>query len=998
MASLKARRFNPIAFTPWPVTVISSLVYISLLIPIIVIQVVVPPAPKTDPRGVNITEAWDDLQELTDGYHPFNSRRNDEVHQFLLERIEAIIDSTKGGDARVIEDGIAVTDISPDVFVFNDEVSNLTYSSRGIGKSPIAGVYFESTNIIVYIRGSEDERENWWEDPDGKPSGKGGVLVNAHYDSVSTGYGATDDGVGVVTLLQLLRYFTTPGHRPRKGLVLLFNNGEEDFLNGARVFSQHPMAKFAHTFLNLEGAGAGGRAALFRSTDTEVTRFYQNAKHPFGSVVAGDGFKMGLIRSETDYVVFNGMLGLRGLDVAFIEPRARYHTDQDDARHTSVDSIWHMLSAAIGTTEGLVSYEGSEFDPPSEKDGQVDTAKGTIGVWFDVFGSSFAVFQLHTLFALSVTLLVVAPLVLLVTGIAIRKKDRMYLFSNSVLVEGTGERVPLYGLRGLFRYPIILVMASAASVGLAYLLTKFNPFIIHSSPFAVWSMMLSVWVFLVWFFSRVAEFARPSVLQRAYGFTWLFILFWVALVVNTVYSNQKGLAAGYFVFFYFLGTFMATWVSYFELAALPRKSEYAAQVSRTLRPSRSSFSSRLLSPSSDELPSGSRLSDEGEEEQDEPTESTALLRGGQRTTFANYTRTYGDPDALYDAEGIEDSKKDAGVFAAEQQWSWKLPRWIWLLQLLLMAPVVLMFVGPLGLILTSAMSQVGSDGVPLLVVYLSIATFSILLLLPLLPFLHRFTYHIPTFLLLIFTGTLIYNLSSFPFSAENRLKLFFLQEVNLDNGSNTASLIGMQPFVRDAISSIPSARGQSITCDNSSTFGGREKCSWSGIDPQVVPDDDGHMEKWVTFNVSRAEDGNNKKKNNHKNNKKAHFEISGKNTRACRLKFDTPIRNYTVHGSALDERMPHTGPQGVAEIRLWSRTWERVWSVDVEWGEEGEDAAVGSEDNDGGLSGKVICIWSDYNTSGVIPALDELRMFAPTWVGVTKFSDGLVEGSRAFNI
>ncbi|QSS64677.1 peptidase family M28 family [Histoplasma capsulatum] len=296
MASSRAQWFNPIAFTPWPVTCITTIVYLALLIPILVINLVVPSAPETNPKGVNLTEAWRDLQHLTGGFHPYNSRRNDEVHEWLLSRINSIIRPTvEAGQPSSANDNL------PEVFVFDDNRSNLTYSNGGVGKTSIVGVYFESTNIIVYIRGSEDGLENWWEHSNGKPKGKGGVLVNAHYDSVSTGYGATDDGIGVVSLLQLLRYFTTPGNNPRKGLVLLFNNGEEDYLNGAHVFSQHPLSNFTHTFLNLEGAGAGGRAALFRTTDTEVTRFYGNTKHSFGSVLAADGFKLGLLRSQTDY-------------------------------------------------------------------------------------------------------------------------------------------------------------------------------------------------------------------------------------------------------------------------------------------------------------------------------------------------------------------------------------------------------------------------------------------------------------------------------------------------------------------------------------------------------------------------------------------------------------------------------------------------------------------------------------------------------------------------
>jgi hypothetical protein len=48
--------------------------------------------------------------------------------------------------------------------------------------------------------------------------------------------------------------------------------------------------------LNLEGAGAGGRATLFRSNDSAVTRFYQKGKRPFGTAMSNDGWKLGLVR------------------------------------------------------------------------------------------------------------------------------------------------------------------------------------------------------------------------------------------------------------------------------------------------------------------------------------------------------------------------------------------------------------------------------------------------------------------------------------------------------------------------------------------------------------------------------------------------------------------------------------------------------------------------------------------------------------------------------
>ncbi|KAI1971276.1 hypothetical protein LOZ53_005878 [Ophidiomyces ophidiicola] len=977
MAPTTRRRFSPLAFTPGPVTIVSSLIYIAFLVPLILIQHVVPPAPRSNPTGIDLSEAWSDLQHLTGGFHPYNSRRNDDVRKWLLQRVDNILDTSR--QAYSIDGATSVA--APDVIVFDDTLSNLTFSDGRVGNKPITGVYFEGTNIIIYIRGSDDDKETWWDVPNGKPKGKGGVLVNAHYDSVSTGYGATDDGVGVVTVLQLLKYFTFPGHQPRKGLVLLLNNGEEDYLNGARAFAQHPLSKFTHTFLNLEGAGAGGRAALFRTTDMEVTQFYGKAKHPFGSVIAADGFKLGLIRSETDYVVFNGAMGLRGLDVAFMEPRSRYHTDQDDVRHTSMGSLWHMLSGAIATIEGLVSYTGNNFDGPATKNGHVNSGTGTYGVWFDFLGSSFAVFRLHTLFGVSVALLVLCPIILFITGIILSKMDKMYLFSVYKTIPETWETIPVQGLRGVFRYPVILIVSSGILMGLSYLLAKVNPFIVHSSRYAVWSMMISVWIFVTWFLSCVADFSRPSALHRAYAFTWQFLFMWAALVANTVLENQYHIAAGFPVVFYFSATFLATLLSYLELFALPKKTEYARDQSQFPDRVSSSRSSRLMSPSAEELPlpsSSSRLSYEATHDEDEePTESTTLLGRQPRPTFANYMRTRLDPEGG-DATGDE-GYIETGVFGEEQKWSATLPSWIWIIQFLLLAPIAVLFIGQIGLFLTSAMNQVGADGIRMLVVYAGISGLSILLLLPLAPFVHRVTYHIPTFLLLVFIGTLIYNLVAFPFSSDNRLKVFFVQEMDLDTGRNEASLVGVDPFIKDIAASIPSASGN-ITCVPDK-MAGRSKCFWKGLAPNVV--DGTPSDKWLTFNMTEP---TTQTKKNKPTLLHSRFHISGKNTRACKLRFNNAVSDYSISGSALDSRMPHTVPQGISDIRLWSRTWENNWIVDVWW----------DKDDFQELHGKAACLWSDANEPGAIPALDELRLFAPPWVAISKAHDGLVEASRNF--
>jgi hypothetical protein len=272
--------------------------------------------------------------------------------------------------------------------------------------------------------------------------------------------------------------------------VLLFNNGEEDFLNGARAFVRHPIAQYPRTFLNLEGTGGGGRAAMFRSTDSEVTNAYAKAPFPYGSVVTRDGFDLRLIRSETDYVVFNGELGLRGLDVAYMDPRSKYHTRDDDTRDTSIDSMWSMLSGAVVTVKGLSSDTGDTFEGDGKKrnDGRVNAGKGSPAVWFDMFGETFAVLKLHDMFAISVTLLVVAPLALIGLQVMLGRFDKAYMFTSKKYLHSSDDdqAVRLDGWRGLFRFPIAFVLATAAAVALAFLQTKVNPHVVYSSQYAVW--------------------------------------------------------------------------------------------------------------------------------------------------------------------------------------------------------------------------------------------------------------------------------------------------------------------------------------------------------------------------------------------------------------------------------------------------------------------------------------------------------------------------------
>jgi Zn-dependent M28 family amino/carboxypeptidase len=107
------------------------------------------------------------------------------------------------------------------VLVDDDVRSNATFFTAG------HATYFEGTNVLVKITGTDTQLS----------AEQGAVLFDAHYDSVSSASGATDDGMGVATLLQLVEHYAN--NRPRRTAVFNINNGEEDGLHGAHAWVQH---------------------------------------------------------------------------------------------------------------------------------------------------------------------------------------------------------------------------------------------------------------------------------------------------------------------------------------------------------------------------------------------------------------------------------------------------------------------------------------------------------------------------------------------------------------------------------------------------------------------------------------------------------------------------------------------------------------------------------------------------------------------------------------
>ncbi|KAF9087588.1 hypothetical protein BGX29_000751 [Mortierella sp. GBA35] len=312
---------------------------------------------ETLPGTFNPHTAWRHLEALTTIPHPFNSRANSDItkkyihDQFRELQAEAV---ALGRRNVRYDDGIG---------------DNSTWVRRHKNRQeddddkPENLEVMQGDNMVMWIGGVVESMEGQVPvrvEIDVDQESQTALLVSAHFDSVSTSYGATDDGGGVAVALALIRHFI---HHPvEHTLIFNINNAEEENLLGAAVFmgaapysttetgQGHPWKKYVKAFINLEGGGSGGPSLLFRASNSDIVRHYaDHAPFPHASVFSNDVFQLGLINSDTDYTIYTKH-DIPGLDIAFYQRRSMYHSTTD---YLPIQSLHHMGSNVQATIIGL---------------------------------------------------------------------------------------------------------------------------------------------------------------------------------------------------------------------------------------------------------------------------------------------------------------------------------------------------------------------------------------------------------------------------------------------------------------------------------------------------------------------------------------------------------------------------------------------------------------------------------------------------------------------
>lgn len=189
------------------------------------------------------------------------------------------------------------------------------------------------------------------------------VMLVAHYDSAPAGPGAADDGSGVAIVLEVARILKAEGPL-RNPIVFLITDGEEVDLVGARAFvNDHPLAKEIAAVVNLEARGTGGRSLMFETSEDNgwlIAAYASAVPSPDTSSLYFEVYRR--LRNDTDLSIFK-RAGMAGLNFAFIQNSAYYHTAQDSLDHLDLGSLQHQGDNALAMIRALAATDLSNPPP-----------------------------------------------------------------------------------------------------------------------------------------------------------------------------------------------------------------------------------------------------------------------------------------------------------------------------------------------------------------------------------------------------------------------------------------------------------------------------------------------------------------------------------------------------------------------------------------------------------------------------------------------------------
>ncbi|CAN8275017.1 unnamed protein product [Cochlearia groenlandica] len=325
-------------------------------------------AQQAGKRGFSEIQAMKHVKALTQfGPHPVSSDALVLALEYVLEAAEKIRETAHWE-----------VDVNVDFF---ESKSGVNRMSGGLFKGKSL-VYSDISHVVLRILPKYES-----------DAGENAILVSSHIDTVFSSVGAGDCSSCVAVMLELARSVSQSAHGFKNSIIFLFNTGEEEGLTGAHSFiTQHPWSSTVRLAIDLEAMGTGGKSNIFQAGPNPwaLEKFALAAKYPSGQIIGQDLFTSGVIKSATDFQVYREVAGISGLDFAFADNTAVYHTKNDKIELIKPGSLQHLGENMLA----FLIRVASSSDLPKDKtlEGE-EKSKPDSAIYFDILGKYMIVYR-----------------------------------------------------------------------------------------------------------------------------------------------------------------------------------------------------------------------------------------------------------------------------------------------------------------------------------------------------------------------------------------------------------------------------------------------------------------------------------------------------------------------------------------------------------------------------------------------------------------------------
>jgi hypothetical protein len=236
---------------------------------------------------------------------------------------------------------------------------------------PLSGATIRVANIIAAKQGARAQA----------------VALVSHYDSVPSGPGAADDGLGVAVSLEAARVLAQRP-RPEYTLVVLITDAEELGMLGASAVMKDPVTTWIRAVLNFEAVGTTGPSLLFETGEgsgAAIRAWAGAAPFPSGASMMTEIYKR--LPNDTDFTLFR-RARIPGLNFAPVGNSYAYHTPLDNPSNLDPWTISQTGENTVAIVRALDAVDLSARAP------EVTTYFDVLGVKAFAYGTRGALMLL----------------------------------------------------------------------------------------------------------------------------------------------------------------------------------------------------------------------------------------------------------------------------------------------------------------------------------------------------------------------------------------------------------------------------------------------------------------------------------------------------------------------------------------------------------------------------------------------------------------------------